>query len=183
MYNQIGDKKKYVDTLEEFLKYPDYHLTHGDFCRKSHIITCRIGNGKRRCLMPNGRPKHIPAWGLLCLANCYEAMRNWEQGRTTQQSRITALSQFCASNGIAIANARAWVISKRPEKWHCQSAEKPDKCESFLGGHLFHPRKTTRKSCRYPAKQRHPWDKFLLFSTADQINDFVTRDATLQAIY
>ena len=79
LYCLKGDTDKYVETLEEYLNYPDYGLGHGDFCKEiayHYMAHRKFTKAKRYAHLAADT---YAAWGLSCEAHCCEALRQWDE--------------------------------------------------------------------------------------------------------
>ncbi len=181
MYYEKGDKKKYVATLEEYLKHPDYHLTHGKFCEK--IAYHYMSDRKWHKALPYAEraAETYSAWGLRCLANCYEALQDWKKAEELHKAAAlryrnsaTTWYFFCKRTGAGdVETARQTALDH---------IEQPEATDLFSAGYFWLLEKQPEKAITYLRRSKSPWDKFLLLAAADQANDSETFDATLKSI-
>jgi tetratricopeptide (TPR) repeat protein len=181
LYYDAGDKKKYVATLKDTLNYPDYHLNHGKTCEQ--IANFYLEDQKWHKALPYAEraAETYSGWGLLCHANCCEAMRDWEQAE--QLYKAVALRYqnsayswycFCKRAGMGeVEEARKVALAYTDMK---------DRTDPFWKAVIFILEKQPEKALSTLQSSVYPWDKFLLFTMADQVNDYTTRDAAMQAI-
>ena len=181
IYYDRGEKKKYVSTLEEYLNYPDYHLNHGKICEQ--IADYYMEDRKWHKALPYAEraAETYSGWGLLCQANCCEAMRDWEQAEQLHRAvairyRNSVLTWYlyCKRSGMGDVEAARKVA--------LPYAENPALGDLFWGACFFLLDKQPEKAIPLLQRSTYSWDKLLLFTAADRINDYVTRDAAMQAI-
>jgi tetratricopeptide (TPR) repeat protein len=180
MYKTKGDRKKWIETLKKFLEYPDYSLSHGKV--NQEIADYYIFERKWHKALPYAQEaaSTYSAWGLLCEAYCYEALREWDKAEDLYKAVALRYrdSETC------------WYLyCKRTGKGDLESArtvalENAERAEGdpFSRACFFLLEKQPEKAIASLEDSGSPWNKFLLFTIADQMSDSETRDAALKAI-
>jgi tetratricopeptide (TPR) repeat protein len=79
IYQQQGQTDRWLATLEEYLKQPDYGLEH--FSVQSEIAYHFMNRRQWQKALPyaEGAAECYSGWGLRCAAACYEGLQRWDK--------------------------------------------------------------------------------------------------------
>ncbi len=174
IYKEKGDKKKYLDTLEEFLKFPDYHLDHGKICEE--IAYYYMSDRKWHKALPYAEraAETYSAWGLICEANCRESLREWDKAEQFHKAcalryRDSAMDWylFCKRTGKGdLESARNTML---------EFIERKDKRDNYYDALYYLIEKQPEKSLPLFEndwdKFKYPFEGLMMALTAAQLKD------------
>jgi len=145
IYKNQGKTDAWIATLDEYLKQPDYGLSHGMV--RATLARHFMANKEWDKALPyaQGAAETYAQWGLMVGAECQEGMQHWEAAESLARAaseRYTCAALhwylFCRRTGqgdleaarklaMAVANsdtnfageqkvAAFWILEKQPEK-------------------------------------------------------------------
>ena len=82
VYKRRGDMDRWLSTLKEYLKQPDYGLSHASVQRYIAEHYMETKDWEAALPFAESAAECYSAWGLLCAAKCREAMQQWKEAET-----------------------------------------------------------------------------------------------------
>ena len=189
VYLRRDDEDRWLATLEEVLKEPDYGLAHA---RVQEEIAWHFMNRKAwKKALPYAlrSAESYSAWGLVCAASCYEGMQDWEHAEAIYRAcgeryRDDAMEWyfFCRRTGhgdLEAARRFAEAVIEKPARegfW-------PDAGEMSA---YYLLEKQPAKALPYLEKDfarlADPHLGLRVALTADELNDTTRRQAAFERI-
>ena len=189
VYKQRGEPDRWLATLEEYLKKPDYGLDH-DAVREG-IARQYMEQKEWAKALPytEAAAEGYSGSGLLLAAECYEGLQRWDKAEQyyracLERYRKTSLEWyfFCRRNGVGdVDGARrvARSIAKNP----ADLAEQTEP-HGLIAYYLLEeqPEKALAEIVQMVNKKPTANDALWMAVIADQVKDAAKRDRALESV-
>jgi tetratricopeptide (TPR) repeat protein len=186
VYRKQGQDDRWVATLEEQLKQPDYYLDHASVQSEIAKHYMWLKQWEKALPYAEGAAESYSAWGLGCAGHCYEAMQRWEEAEKYYQAcsgRYPSIAlewySFCRRTGKGdLKSARRMAEEAIAKAAH--SSDKPNRYD-FALYHLLEgqPEMALPEIERALADSQDAQDAIWLALIADQVPDAKKREAAL----